>query len=416
MGKFLMPSLGADMEAGTLVEWEKKPGDPVRHGDIVAVVETQKGAIEIEAFEDGVLDSYLVEIGRKVPVGTPLAVIRGENEPPGGIPEEPSPAGRAAEDLPLAETEASAEFRASDAPAVAAAVRTRSTPAARRAAAAAGIDLASLRGTGPGGAIVLEDVVASVPSAGDGRKPGSARHVEEGGPGSHADIEARAAPFDFSAMRAAIASAMARSKREIPHYYLSHTVELTAAENFVGRWNAGRPPSERLLLGALFVRAVALALAKSPEFNGHFADGTFRPSRTVHAGVAINIRGGGLVAPAIHDAGNLPLDILMERMRSLVARVRAGRFRASELADPTITVSSLGERGVEALFGVIYPPQVAIVGFGAPQERPWVDAGTVVARRTVALTLAADHRVSDGHRGARFLETISDLLQRPEEL
>ena len=184
VGKFLMPSLGADMEAGTLVEWEKKPGDPVRHGDIVAVVETQKGAIEIEAFEDGVLDSYLVEIGRKVPVGTPLAVIRGENEPPGGIPEEPSPAGRAAEDLPLAETEASAEFRASDAPAVAAAVRTRSTPAARRAAAAAGIDLASLRGTGPGGAIVLEDVVASVPSAGDGRKPGSARHVEEGGPGS----------------------------------------------------------------------------------------------------------------------------------------------------------------------------------------------------------------------------------------
>src|SRR5690606_16162559 len=138
-----------------------------------------------------------------------------------------------------------------------------------------------------------------------------------------------------------------RSKREIPHYYLAHSVDLTAAEAFVEKYNAGREPAERLLLGALFVKAVALAAKKYPEFNGFFEDGGFRPSPSVHAGVAINVRGTGLVAPAIHDSDTLALDALMAAMRDLVARVRAGRFRGSELSDPTITISSLGERGVE---------------------------------------------------------------------
>ena len=152
---------------------------------------------------------------------------------------------------------------------------------------------------------------------------------------------------------------MARSKREIPHYYLAHEIEMSACEDWLSRRNAERPPEERLLLGALLVKAVALAARKFPAFNGFYRDGKFEAAPSVHIGTAIAIRGGGLIAPAIHDVDRLSLDDLMMKMRELIERVRAGRIRSSEIADPTITVSSLGERGVETLYGIIYPPQVA---------------------------------------------------------
>ncbi|MDJ1156644.1 2-oxo acid dehydrogenase subunit E2 [Chelatococcus sp. SYSU_G07232] len=215
-------------------------------------------------------------------------------------------------------------------------------------------------------------------------------------------------------MRAAIAAAISRSKREIPHYYLAHGIDVAAARDRLTEVTASRPPEQRLLLGALFIKATALGIRRFPEFNGFFAEGSFRPSPALHAGVAVTIRGGGLVAPAIHDTADLDLDTLMARMRDLVARVRAGRFRGSEIADPTIAVSRLGERGVETLFGVIYPPQVAIVGFGKAIDRPRVSEGRVVPRPTV--TLAADHRASDGHRGVLFLAEVDRLLQRPVAL
>ena len=253
---------------------------------------------------------------------------------------------------------------------------------------------------------------------------GAVHGVAFGGGFQLADVEAAAAQapaprpagFDFSQMRAAIAAAMSRSKREIPHYYLTDTVDVQTASQWVASTNAGRAPDVRLLLGALFIKATALAARSYPEFNGFFEAGGFRPSPGIHVGVAIAIRGGGLVAPAIHDAADLELDTLMARVRDLTGRVRAGRFRSSEIADPTITVSSLGDRGVEGLFGVIYPPQVAIVGFGKAAERPWVVEGEIVARTVVTITLAADHRVSDGHRGALFLADIGRRLQQPEAL
>jgi pyruvate dehydrogenase E2 component (dihydrolipoamide acetyltransferase) len=217
-------------------------------------------------------------------------------------------------------------------------------------------------------------------------------------------------------MRAAIAAAMSRSKREIPHYYLSDTVDLSATSAWLSQRNAERPPESRMLMGALFVKSVAIAIAGYPEFNGRYEGGGFQASSAAHVGVAIALRGGGLAAPAIHDAADLDLDTLMARMRDLVGRVRNGRFRSSEIADPTITVSSLGDRGVEALYGIIYPPQVAIVGFGRVAERPWAEDGSVTARPVVTVTLAADHRVSDGHRGALFLAEIGRLLQAPEAL
>jgi pyruvate dehydrogenase E2 component (dihydrolipoyllysine-residue acetyltransferase) len=226
----------------------------------------------------------------------------------------------------------------------------------------------------------------------------------------------RAAGLDLDAMRAAIAAAMARSKREIPHYYLHHQVDLTECEAFLSRINATRPPDNRLLMSVLLLKAVAMAVRRFPAFNGFHQDGQFKPSAGINVGVAIAIRGGGLAAPAIHDSDQLTLDELMARMRDLVQRVRAGRIRSSEMTDPTITVSSLGERGVEALYGVIYPPQVAIIGFGKVLARPWVVDGSVVSRSIVTATLAADHRVSDGHAGALFLVEIGKLLPEPNRL
>jgi pyruvate dehydrogenase E2 component (dihydrolipoamide acetyltransferase) len=180
--------------------------------------------------------------------------------------------------------------------------------------------------------------------------------------------------------------------------------------------NERRAVTERLLISVLLLKAVALSVRKFPELNGTFENGTFRPASSVHVGMAIALRGGGLIAPAIHDVQALALDALMAALRDLVGRARAGRLRSSELTDPTITVTSLGERGVEGIIPIIYPPQVAIVGLGSVVERPWAVDGMLTVRPTVGASLAADHRVSDGHRGSLFLTKLDEMLQEPEKL
>ena len=386
MGEFRMPSLGADMEAGTLVEWLKRPGDRVKRGDIVAVVETQKGAIEVDIFEEGVIERWLVEPGTTVPVGTPLALIAGT---------QPAPAARVSEvaavpAAPISVAPPSVEQ-------LPATGRARISPAARRLAAERGVSLDRLTGSGPEGAILYGDVERAA-AAEPLPRPAVPKRL------------------DLAEMRRAIAAAMARSKREIPHYYLSTTVDLTRSLAWTEAANVTRPPAQRLLLVALLLKAVALALGEAPEFNGFFTAEGFQPGAGIHLGTAIAIRGGGLVAPAIRDADKLSLDQLMTHLRDLVARARRGALRSSELSDPTITVTNLGERSVETVFGVIYPPQVALVGFGMPVERPWAVAGKVDARQVATATLAADHRASDGHSGALFLADIDRRLQSPETL
>lgn len=402
MSQFVMPSLGADMEDGILVEQLIAPGNPVKRGDIIAAVETQKGVIEIEVFEDGFLDKWLVPLGTKVPVGTAIASLCGSDAPdPPDQPDIPQPVDPNAPSTPEEEPQPVVPDLPPEMPEVppplpeqpqttpdefTATRRQRVTPAARRRAAQMGFDLSML---GVDQIVGLDDLPAPSDPA---------------------------APKPLSAMRQAISAAMTRSKREIPHYYLSDTIDLTAAEAFVAAFNADLPPDARLLIGALYIRAVALAARSFPEFNGHFEDNQFSPSSAVHVGMAINLRGGGLVAPALHDADEADLDALMERLRDMVGRVRAGRFRARELSDTTITLTSLGDRGVRQITGVIFPPQVAIIGIGTPGWHPAIIDGKVVPRRTSEITLAADHRVSDGHRGARFLRAIIDHLQHPERL
>jgi pyruvate dehydrogenase E2 component (dihydrolipoamide acetyltransferase) len=388
------------MEAGTLVEWLVKAGDWVKRGDVVAVVDTQKGAIEVEIYQSGQIEQLLVDLDTKVPVGTPLARLRVEGEVPAAAAVPPvrpaAPAG-----VPAAAV-TPAIRPAAPASAVAAGAGARASPAARRLAEQRGIDLSTVTGSGPGGAITYDDVERAL-----GKIGGEAAAVPE---------KRRAAGLDLGAMRTAIAAAMARSKREIPHYYLEHQVDVTACEHWLTEQNASRPPDNRLLMGALAIKAVALAAHRFPAFNGFYRDNKFEASQAVHVGVAIAIRGGGLAAPALHNADQLSLDELMGQMRDLVQRTRAGRIRSSEISDPTITVSSLGERGVDALYGVIYPPQVAIVGMGKVVARPWVVDGAVAPRSVVTMTLSGDHRVTDGHAGALFLAEIGKLLQEPGKL
>ncbi|SIO04076.1 pyruvate dehydrogenase E2 component (dihydrolipoamide acetyltransferase) [Rhodovulum sp. ES.010] len=400
MGVFTMPSLGADMEAGTLTEWLVAPGDTVKRGDIVAVVETQKGAIEIEIFESGTVERLEAEIGQKLPVGAPLALIRGEGEPAAEPPPAPAPTAaepQAAPPAPDAATAASPARPATPAPLPPAGIAA--SPAARALAAERGIDLAGLTGTGPGGAIVLADVdAAAAPDA------------------AQVPVEPESASDPRAEMRKAIAAAMAKSKREIPHYYLFHRIDLQAATDWLAETNAARPPERRLLMGALLAKATARAAHGAKAVNGHYGPEGFRPADSVHLGMAVVLRGGGLIAPAIRDAQTLTLDEMMAAMRDVVARARAGRLRSSELTDGTLTLSSLGEKGVEAMAGIIYPPQVALVGFGTPAAAPAARGGQVALRETVTASLAADHRASDGRVGAKFLAEIDQRLQHPEEL
>jgi len=385
-----MPSLGADMEAGTLVEWLVKPGDWVKRGDIVAVVETQKGAIEIETFQTGQVEQILVNLHSKVPVGTPLARLRSEGE------EKPRPIVAAL--LPTAPAVPLAAPSVPPLAAPGAATAICASPAARRLAQESGIEISTVTGSGPAGAITYADVELRLREA-------------------VVPPEKKRAPWlDLDAMRTAIAAAMARSKREIPHYYLQHHVDVTACEQWLSQKNATLPPDSRVLIAALAIKAVALAARRFPAFNGFYRDGKFEPAPAVHVGVAIAIRGGGLAAPALHDADQLDVDNLMSRTRDLVQRTRTGRIRSSEISDATITVSSLGERGVETLYGIIYPPQVAIVGFGRTLVRPWVVEGAIGLRSVIDITLSGDHRVNDGHAGALFLAEIGKLLQEPGKL
>jgi pyruvate dehydrogenase E2 component (dihydrolipoyllysine-residue acetyltransferase) len=388
MAEFLMPILTADMSAGTLVEWRKQPGDALARGDTIAVVETDKGLIDIEVFTPGVLEKIIVQPGATVPTGAVLAIVR-----------ETTPAAAPAPAAAMPPAPVVAPARRAVAPMAAPSDRVRISPLARKRAAELGIDPASVRGTGPAGSIRREDV----------EQAAAARAA--------APAEQPRAPLDRQARaRQAIGAAMARSKREIPHYYLATTIDMHRAMTWLAEENLKRPVPDRLLYGVLLIKAVALALRDVPELNSVWRGSEPVRSEAVHVGVAISLRGGGLVAPALHDTAGKSLGDLMRGFRDLVQRARSGGLRSSELSDPTITVTSLGEQGVESAFGVIFPPQVAIVGFGKIVERPWVVDGQVVARPLVTATLSADHRVSDGHRGGLFLAAVDRLLQEPGRL
>ena len=381
MGEFRMPSLGADMTHGTLVQWNVKPGDAVKRGDIVAIVGTDKADIEVEVYETGTVRTLIAQPGEKLPVGAPLALLEvpGEAAPSAGVPPPrptptPQPAGR-----------------------------IHASPLARKLAEELGVDLANVQGTGPHGIIESHDVERAA------AKP-AARAAPAVQPAAPAAAEAP------SGMRRAIAAAMARSNREIPHYYLSTQNDMSTAIGWLEQTNRQRSIEKRLLPAALLLKGVARALVEVPELNGYWVDDQLKASADIHVGVAVSLRTGGLMVPTIHSANQRSLEDLMTDLRDIITRTRAGRLRSSDITDSTITITNLGDLGVETVYGVIYPPQVALVGFGKIVERPWAAHGMLGVRPVLTATLAADHRATDGRRGAQFLDILSSVLQKPETL
>lgn len=439
-----MPALGAGMEDGRVVEWHVAPGQEVQRGDVIATIETDKANIEVEVFESGVVDALLVPVGPKVPVGTPLASI----VPATGVPAPPAPTTApttaptpvptaspepsphvhspvvrrlaAAHDIDLADVEptgVAGTITREDVERVIAAraVRTaptgaRASPYARRLAAERGTRFETLTGSGPDGAVVGRDVPEA--TAATTAAPATPPPAPEAGHTPAADpSEARR-----RAMRTAIARAMARSNAEIPHYHLGEHVDVEETLRWLDRRNDGRPAARRVLPAALVLRATALACRRFPDLNGFWIDDEFRPGEGVHLGMAVSLRGGGLLVPAIRDADRLDLDEMMAAMRDVVQRARTGGLRGSEMTDATITVTNLGDTGVETVHALIHPPQVAIVGAGRIRPMPAVVEGMVGPRRLLHLTLAGDHRATDGHRGAQFLADIAAHLTEPETL
>ncbi|MBB4984279.1 2-oxo acid dehydrogenase subunit E2 [Streptomyces nymphaeiformis] len=442
MAEFTMPSLGADMDEGMLSEWLVHPGDRVTRGDVIAVVETAKSAIEVECFHSGTVEALLVDEGTTVPVGTPLARIGttsespsaeispAESRPPESPPAESPPPStplvrRLAQDLHVdltvvhgsgpggritrADVEHAEPAPARDktvpttrpvkpvrgddwAKERPAPLRVKASPLARRLATEVGVDLADVTGTGRDGTIRADDVRSAAAAEGAQR------------------------PAVPDMARAATARLMSRSKREIPHFYLATTVDMAAALEWMHACNRELSLSARLVPAALTFKAIALAARKVPALNGHWVDDGFVPADEVRLGVAVSLRGGGLVAPALAHADTLSVTEVMAALKDLVARARGGRLRASETVDPSLTVTNLGDQGVEAVFGVVYPPQVALVGLGRIVERPVAVNGLLGVRPVLTATLSADHRAADGATGARLLTALDRLLQHPEEL
>lgn len=380
MANFVMPKLGADMNTGRLLSWSKQIGDRIERGEIIAEVHTDKADIEIESFISGVIEKFLIQPGDEVPIGTVIAIIRKDDEEAANV-EAPV---TTAPPLPVVAAPPQSESSPSS-------TRLHISPLARKLADELGIDPATVQGTGPGGRITRDDV----------EKAAKQKEVKPALP---------------TGLRQIIAAAMTRAKREIPHYYLRTTIDLQRALDWLAQENAKRAVADRLLYGVMLLKAVALALREVPELNATWENDQVNLKSSINVGVAISLRQGGLIAPSLLDTDKQSIDELMRNFRDLVQRARAGRSRSSELSEATITITNLGEQGVEEVFGIIYPPQVALVGFGKVVERPWAVNGLLGVRPVITATLSADHRVSDGHRGGLFLSALDRLLQEPEKL
>ncbi|PNV83568.1 MAG: 2-oxo acid dehydrogenase subunit E2 [Sulfurimonas sp.] len=388
MSTFVMPSLGADMESAVLMEWKVKEGDSVSKGDIIAEVETSKGVIEIEVFEDGVIEKLLVKEETECAVGTPLAVIRGKGQE---IGEEESKESKIAQppqkDLESEKKEPKEKQTVQETPEAESEQRMKISPAARKKAKEAGVKLSEVQG---------------------GKKEIHLR-----------DIKSETAPKKSersSSMRQAIAKAMSLSNAQIPHYYLSSSINMSPALKWLEEVNRNRAIQERILPAALLIQAVVHALKEVPELNGFWRDDALEISKEINPGIAIALRKEGLITPAILNAHEFNLDGMMKSLGSLIERTRSGKLRNSEITEQTITITNLGDLGAESVFGVIYPPQVALVGFGRIMDAPWAEGDTLSVRKVLQATIAGDHRATDGRIGGKFLDKLNQILQTPQEL
>ncbi len=407
-----MVSLSPTMELGTINRWVKKEGDKIASGDTLAEVETDKASMPLESFDSGVLLKIIAKEGSQNKVGALLAVIGKEGEDissivsgagsapasaPAATPAKPSAL------APVATPTAQPEHHAPTAPA-ATSGRIKVSPLAKKVAKERGIDLAQISASGPGGRIVARDIPESAPAAAVAAAPVPVT----GGVGE--DIP-------LSGLRQTIAKRLLQSKQTIPHFYLFAEVSMDRAVAFRDELNASvEEGGVKISFNDLVIKVSAAALAKHPECNAAFNQTTIRRHGEVNIAVAVATE-AGLYTPVLRNADKLSLKQINSGVKSLAGKARDKKLTAAELTGSGFTISNLGMFGVDHFFAIINPPEAAILAVGAIQTKPVVNAaGLVVAGKTMGITLSCDHRAIDGAVGAKFLQTLKDLLEHPAKL
>ncbi len=424
-----MPKLSDTMEEGTIVEWKKSSGDEVKKGEILAEVESDKATFDLEAEDDGKLQ-ILVEKGVPAKIGAPIARI-GEGaaeptpakaEPKAKAKAEPKPgpkaeaaAGQDAPEGPPPAEEAPPEQPKPPEPASPRAAEDgqrwrdlRASPLAKRLAEEMGVDLASVKGTGPDGRIVKEDVVAA---AGSSRK--ERRRVEVAPPPTGPDVEV----VEPTRMQATIARRMVEAKSTVPSFYVTVEARVDEAVRLRQQLKDSVPGAEKVTMTDMLVRACALALRKFPEVNTSWVDGKFQRKRAINIGLAVPpAQGMGLLVPVVHDVDRKDLIQISIESRQVIERARSGRPGEHDLSGGTFSISNLGMYGVDEFVAIINPPESAILAVGTIKDVPVVENGQVVPGKMMRMTLSVDHRVFYGATAAQFMAEVKRLIENPVTL
>jgi pyruvate dehydrogenase E2 component (dihydrolipoamide acetyltransferase) len=398
-----MPRLSDTMTEGVLSEWRKGEGDPVHRGDVLAEIETDKATMELEAYDDGVLERHLVAPGTTVPIGQPIAVI-GDGT---GTVSAPAPA--QAEPAEAVPPPAAAPAPTTPAPGPAAAgppAAVRTSPLARALAREHGIDLSTVTGTGPGGRIVRADVQSAITVAAPASQPAPAPAP------AAAPIAAGDEKIPLSAVRRITARRLTESAAA-PHFYLTSVVDAGRLLAFRAEINQRlAADGVKISITDLLVRACAVTLRVHPQVNASWGGDHILRRANIHIGVAVALD-DGLIVPVIRDADRKSIGEIAGEAHTLADRARAGKLTPDEFTGSTFTISNLGMYGIDHFTAVINPPEAAILAVGAATDEAVVRDGQVLAATTMKLTLSIDHRVLDGATAAAFERDLVQVLEEP---
>ena len=397
----IMPQMGFDMEEGTVVRWLKAEGDNVDRGEPIVEIETDKATVEVESFASGLLRRIVVTEGITVPVGQIIGIIASADE---DLPQIPSPStGEGEGDSSTPTTAATPASVISEPaptpPAPSKGDRILVSPLAKRIAEEKGVDLSTVTGTGPKGRITKEDVL-------DAAEADQAPAPE---PSAVADVT------ELSRMRQTIARRMTQSKQEMPHFYVTASIDMTRAMTLREELNELWAGEARLTVNDLIIKASALALAKFPAFNSHYADGKIKHNPSLNIGVAIALE-DGLIAPAILDCGGKSLKDISAASRDLSTRARNGVLKPQEYTEATIAISNLGMFQIDSFIAIINPKQSASIAVGSVTKQPVVRDGQITIADIMQCTISADHRVVNGAEAAQFVNEIKSHLEKPSSL
>jgi len=411
-----MPQMGFDMTEGTIAAWLKQEGDPVTKGEPIAEIETDKTTIQIEAFASGVLRRIVALAGQKVPVGQVIGVIAD----PGEAADDPLPA--ALPSAPQAVPVETPLIPATVPDAAANAGRVIATPVARRLAEQYGIDLRLIKGSGPEGRITKADVEAHVAAAPQPAVPSVPQPLPTVAPDYVAPqlppiaAEPAAAKQPLTRMRQVIAARMVASKQQVPHFYITVSVEMDAALALRAQINESlKAEGVKVSVNDMVIRAVALALRRFPNMNASFSPDGVEPHPQVHVGCAVTVP-GGLVTVTVRDADTKTLRQISKEMSALAERARENKMQPGDAGGQTFTISNLGMYGVDNFLAIVNQPDAGILAVATANLTPVVRDGQVVIRTMMNMTLSGDHRLTDGAEGAQFINEVKRLLENPWSL